>query len=177
MTKTPDTIIPNNVAQLERLRVLLQDMDWRKFEAMVPRLVGHMIDVRFAQARPGYQDGADAGTAGRSGRRLRIEAKRYSTSFDARDVVGGLRQAIGQDPALECWIACATCDIPEQLANQLEAEGASAGIAVLTVAWDEADKPLLAALCTEDAAIVAEYAGDEAGQIALALAPPSPSCV
>lgn len=133
---------------------------------MVPLLVGEMIDVRLVQARTGYQDGADAGTVGRSGRRLRIEAKRYSSNFDARDIVGGLRQAITRDPALECWIACATRDIPEQLANQLEAEGTSEGIPVMTIAWDDPHAPLLAALCTQDPAIVAEHAGEEAGGIA-----------
>lgn len=119
--------------------------------------------------RTGYQDGADAGTVGRSGRRLRIEAKRYTSEFDARDIIGGLRQAIRRDPALECWIACATRDIPEQLASQLEAEGTIEGISVLTIAWDDADAPLLAALCTKDPSVVTRYAGQEAGRIAGAL--------
>ncbi|MBY2935674.1 hypothetical protein [Rhizobium leguminosarum] len=163
--------IPSKFEQLDRLRTLLQEMHWSQFEEMVPLLVGRMIHVRFVQARAGYQDGADAGTVGRSGRRLRIEAKRYTSKFDARDIIGGLRQAIAQDPSLECWIACATRDIPEQLASQLEAEGAGEGIPVLTIAWDNDDAPLLAALCTQDPEVVARYAGEEAGRVANALAP------
>lgn len=170
MTAPSAPVLPSRADLLDRLLVLLRGMHWSLFETMVPLLVGRMIDVRFVQARTGYQDGADAGTVGRSGRRLRIEAKRYSSNFDARDIVGGLRQAIARDGALECWIACATCDIPEQLANQLEAEGASAGIPVLAIAWDDPHAPLLAALCTQDPEVVAEYAGEEAGRLASALA-------
>jgi hypothetical protein len=162
--------IPSKLEQLNRLQTLLQEMHWSKFEAMVPLLVGRMIDVRLVQACTGYQDGADAGTVGRGGRRLRIEAKRYSSNFDARDIIGGLRQAIAKDASLECWIACATRDIPEQLASQLEAEGAGEGIPVLTIAWDDDDAPLLAALCTQDPQVVAAYAGEEAGRIAGELA-------
>lgn len=164
-TATDDAI------RLARLRTLLQEMDWRSFERMVPILVGQMIDVRFTLARSGYQDGADAGTVGREGRRLRLEAKRYTSNFDARDVIGGLRQAIARDPALECWIACATRDIPEQLANQLEAEGASEGIPVLTIAWEEEVAPMLAALCTQNPRVVTDHAGEEAGTLAAALEP------
>src|SRR4051812_42652836 len=171
MTDPPVPVLPSRADLLGRLRVLLQEMHWRRFETMVPLLVGRMIDVRFAQARTGYQDGADAGTVGHSGRRLRIEVKRYSSNFDARDIVGGLRQAIARDGALECWIACATRDIPEQLASQLEAEGASEGIPVLTIAWDDPNAPLLAALCTQDPEVVTEHAGEEAGRLASALAP------
>lgn len=154
---------------LDRLKELLQDMHWTRFEAMVPLMVGRMIEVRLIAARTGYQDGADAGTAGRGGRRLRVEAKRYTSAFDARDIIGGFRQAIARDPALECWVACATRDIPEQLANALEAEGANAGVPVMTIAWDDDRAPLLAALCTQDPAIVTEYGGEEAGNIAQAL--------
>lgn len=157
--------------QLGRMQALLQAMPWRQFELMVPKLVGRMIDVRFTAARAGYQDGADAGTVGRTGRRLRIEAKRYTSNFDARDIIGGLRQAISSDPALECWIASATRDIPEQLATQLEAEGAKEGIPVMTIAWDDPDAPMLAALCTVAPEIVSEHAGEEASAIALALTP------
>ncbi len=69
----PDTTSRKNL--LDLLRELLQQMHWSRFEAMAPLLVSQMIDVRLVQARTGYQDGADAGTVGRSGRRLRIESE------------------------------------------------------------------------------------------------------
>ncbi len=40
----------------------------------------------------------------------------------------------------------------------------------MTIAWDDAHAPLLAALCTQDPGIVTEHAGEEAGRIAAALA-------
>ena len=156
-------------ARLARLRTLLQDMPWREFEAMVPELVGAMVGVRLSAAGSGFQEGADAGSVGRAGRRLRIEAKRYSSKFDARDILGGLRQAIDRDPSLECWIACATRDIPEQLASALERQGAAEGIPVMAIAWDDELAPQLAALCTHDPAIVAARAGAEAGALAAEL--------
>lgn len=157
--------------RLARLRTLLQGMPWRAFEAMVPELVGAMIGVRLTAAGSGFQEGADAGTVGRAGRRLRIEAKRYSSTFDARDILGGLRQAIDRDPSLECWIACATRDIPEQLASALERQGAAEGIPVMAIAWDDELSPQLAALCAHDPAIVAARAGAEAGALAETLGP------
>jgi hypothetical protein len=48
-------------------------MHWSRFEAMVPRLVGQMIDVRLVRARTGYQDGAGAEKVGPRSRRLRID--------------------------------------------------------------------------------------------------------
>lgn len=158
-------------AQLGQLKLRLQSMKWDAFEALVPELVERLIGIRFSSARAGFQDGADAGTVGRSGRRLRIEAKRYTGDFDARDVIGGLRQAIARDPALEAWIAASTRAIPEQLANALEAEGANDGVPVLTIDWPENDAPALAALCTAAPDIVSRFAGDDAGRLAEALAP------
>jgi hypothetical protein len=167
MTKMPDSLPPTTA--LKRLKSLLQAMDWRQFETMAPKLVGRAIDTRMSVAGTGFQEGADAGTVGRSARRLRIEAKRYTSDFDARDIIGGLRQAIARDPALEAWIACSTRDIPEQLANALEREGANEGVPVLAIDWASDQESALAALCTVDADIVAEHAGEEAGHLAAAL--------
>lgn len=153
-----------------RLKQLLQTMDASAFEAMVVQLVGSLISVRFTQAQAGSQDGGDGGTIGRLDRRIRVEAKRYSSSFDARDLLGGLTQAIARDPSLEAWIACATRNVPEQLANALEALGAKEGVPVLTIAWDNEHTPQLAALCTQDITLVTEYAGHEAATLAANLA-------
>ena len=157
--------------RLERLKAKLQAMSPRAFEAMVCRLAEQLFDVRFSQARSGFQEGADMGTVGRQGRRLRLEAKRYSGNFDARDLIGGFHQATAQDPTLEAWIATATRDIPEQLANALNLEGCKEGVPVLSIDFPETDAPPLAALCTAASATVAEFAGEEAGALVAALKP------
>lgn len=156
---------------LNQLRSELQAMTPRAFEMMVGRLAEHLLDIRFSPARSGFQEGGDTGSVGREGRRLRIEAKRYSSNFDARDILGGFHQAINRDPAMEAWIAAATRDIPEQLANALELEGHKEGVPVLSVDFPETIDPPLAALGTANPEIVAELAGKKAGDLCSALQP------
>ena len=156
---------------LNLLRSELQAMTPRAFETMVGRLAEHLLDVRFSQARSGFQEGGDTGSVGREGRRLRIEAKRYSSNFDARDILGGFHQAINRDPTMEAWIAAATRDIPEQLANALELAGHKEGVPVLSVDFPDATDPPLAALCTANPEIVVELAGKKAGDLCSTLRP------
>jgi hypothetical protein len=153
---------------LQQLRSLLQAMTAGDFEKMVVELAELLLDVRVTRARAGSQEGGDMGTVGREGRRLRIEAKRYRGDFNARDIVGGFHQALQRDPTIEAWIATATRDIPEQLANPLEQEGWNAGVPVITIDFPDADPPL-AALCTLAPEIVGRFAGAEAGLLAEAL--------
>jgi hypothetical protein len=150
---------------LEQLKSLLQAMNAGDFEKLVAELAERLLDIRFTRARAGSQEGGDMGTVGREGRRLRIEAKRYTGDFNARDIIGGFHQALHRDPTLEAWIAASTRDIPEQLANPLEQEGWNEGVPVIAIDFPAADPPL-AALCTLAPDIVARFAGAEAGELA-----------
>lgn len=97
MASTPPT-------ELNLLRAELQHVSPADFEKLVAALVGNLIGVSVVIAKSGFQHGADAGTAGRQGRRLRVETKRYSDTnpLGERELLGELEQACQRDPPWSC---------------------------------------------------------------------------
>src|SRR5262245_35654064 len=88
----------------DKLKTALQnDADAGKLEELAAALLGHLLGVTVAVAKSGFQHGGDAGPAGRQGRRLRVECKRYSdtTSLSERELLGEIDHALARDPALE----------------------------------------------------------------------------
>jgi len=117
---------------------------------LVAALLGHLLGVGIAVANSGFQHGGDAGTAGRQGRRLRIECKKYSdtTTLSDRELIGEIDQALARDPGLEAWILAATRDVPEQLEDTLFRKALEAGVPVIIIDWKSQGFPCLAALCS-----------------------------
>ncbi|AWH38860.1 hypothetical protein C1929_19795 [Stenotrophomonas sp. ZAC14D1_NAIMI4_6] len=162
-------------ADLEQLKALVQAIDPpTRLEHLTAALIGELIGVSVAVAKSGFQHGADAGTAGRQERFLRIECKRYrdDTSLNDRLLLGEIDQAIFADPALEAWILAATREADEQLERQLFKHGNGYGIAVLIVDWKSHDEPALAALLASNAALVSKLLDPVAGALAARLAVP-----
>lgn len=152
----------------------LQAITPANFERMVAALVSNMIDVTVSVARSGFQHGGDGGTAGRQGRRLRIETKRYADTnpLKDRDLLGEFEQATQHDSELELWILAATREVHEQLADSLFESGSKQGVPVLIVDWKAEERlPVLAALCASAPAIVGTIAGGRAGICAGRIAP------
>jgi len=83
-----------------RLKSVLQnDIDATKFEHLAAALLGRLLDVQIAVASSGFQFGADAGPAGRQGRRFRLECKKYNdtSSLNERELLGEIDQALARD--------------------------------------------------------------------------------
>ncbi|OWQ35567.1 hypothetical protein [Pseudomonas sp. DrBHI1] len=161
-------------AKLERLRKILQeDVKAAQFEKLVAALISDMTGVGIAVAKTGFQHGGDAGPSGRQGRRFRIETKRYAdkTSLSDRELLGEVDDALGRDPALECWILAATREAPEQLELSLMRKADQTGVPIIIIDWKSNGFPALAALCTHSPGIVLELAGKEASDICRALLP------
>jgi hypothetical protein len=159
---------------LEDLRHLLQAITPGEFEKMAAGLIGGLLDVGVTVAKSGFQHGGDAGTAGKQGRRLRIETKRYAdtTALNERELLGELEQACQRDDALELWVLAATTEVKEQLETSLFASGLKQGVPVLVVDWkQDAGIPILAALCASDPDLVEQYAGKQAGDLARKISP------
>ena len=154
---------------LDLLRAELQQASPATFEKLVAALVGNLIGVSVVIAKSGFQHGADAGTAGRQGRWLRVETKRYSDTnpLGERELLGELEQACQRDPALELWILGATTGANEQLETSLVQSGHKQGVPILVIDWKASvAMPSLAALCTSGPEIVREFAGDAAADAA-----------
>ena len=158
-------------ALLAHLKNALQRLTPKDFERLVARLIEVRIGVRISVARSGFQHGADAGTAGRAGRRLRIEAKRYAdeTALNERELLGEIDHALARDPGLECWVLAATRRIDEQLDNSLRRKGEETGLPILTLGWEDDVVGSLATLCAGAPDIVTEIDA-AAGSAAAALA-------
>lgn len=159
---------------LKKLKALVQAVDPpTQFEHLVAALVGELIGTTVAVAKSGFQHGADAGTAGREGRFLRVECKRYldKTRLDDRQLLGEMDHALAADKALEAWILASTRNVPEQLERQLFEKGEGLGIPVLVIDWKQPGTPSLAALMASCPALVAAMMGKPAGDIATRLQP------
>ncbi|MDY7229137.1 hypothetical protein [Hyalangium rubrum] len=151
------------------------ESDASKLERLAAALVGQLLGVTVAVAQSGFQHGGDAGPAGRQGRRLRLECKKYSatTSFSERELLGELDHALARDAALEAWILVATREVPEQIEQSLVQKGELIGVPVLILDWKPAELASLAALCASAPNLVAAEFSAEAGVHARALQPVS----
>ncbi|NRD47252.1 hypothetical protein [Corallococcus exiguus] len=150
-----------------------------KLEHLAAALIGRLLGVTVAVAKSGFQHGGDAGPAGRQGRRLRIECKKYSdtTALSERELLGELDQALSGDPALEAWVLVTTRDVAEQLEQSLFQKGESIGVPVIILDWKPGGLASLAALCAFDPSIVEEQFSSAAGKHARALQPISTDIV
>ena len=139
-----------DLSHLAKLKTALQDeTDAGKFERLVAALIGRLLGVGVAVAKTGFQHGGDAGTAGRQGRHLRIECKKYagSTALSDRELLGEVDQALDRDPALEAWILAATREVPDQLEQMLAQKALRIGVPIVVVDWKNDGVTALAALC------------------------------
>ena len=146
-------------------RALQSDQDASKLERLAAALLGRLLDVPIAVASAGFQHGADAGPAGRQGRRFRLECKKYrdTSSLNERDLHGEIVQALARDEALEAWILIATRAVPEQTQQSLIQHGEREGIPVVIIDWgNEHDVAPLAALCAFAPDLVEELASHDA---------------
>lgn len=152
----------------------------RALEELAAALIERLLDVRIAISKSGFQHGGDAGTAGRAGRLLRIECKRYSdtTPLSDRELQGEIDDARRRRPGLEAWILVATREVPENTLDTLNLKGREVGIPIVIVDWAESTTrvPDLAALCAWAPDLVASHFGTRAATVARALqrqAPPT----
>ena len=150
-----------------------------QFEQLAAALLERFIDVRVAVAKTGVQYGADAGTAGQQGRRLRLECKRYhdTTPLNDRELLGEIDQALARDEALEAWLLAATCPVPEQTRQSVVQHGEKWGVPIVIIDWTDHDIAPLAALCASAPDLVEELLSREGGEAARALQARSASAI
>lgn len=154
--------------QTQLKRLLQEEPHAAKLENLAAALIGRLLDVTIAVAKSGFQHGGDAGPAGRQGRRLRIECKKYgdSTALSDRELLGEIDHALCRDPALEAWILVATRDVSEQLEQSLHQKGESIGVPVVVLDWKSEGLPSLAALCAFAPDVVEMVFSPKAGALA-----------
>lgn len=139
-----------------------------KLENLAAALFGRLMGVTIAVAKSGFQHGGDAGPAGRQGRRLRLECKKYSdtTALSDRELLGEIDHALSRDSALEAWVLVATRPVSEQLEQALHQKGESIGVPIIVLDWKSAGIPSLAALCAFAPDLVESIFSAEAGRLA-----------
>jgi hypothetical protein len=154
-----------------KLKAVLQEGEAGKLEELAAALIGNLLGVTVAVAKSGFQHGGDAGPAGRQGRRLRVECKRYAdtTSLSDRELLGEVDHALGRDPALEAWILVATREVPEQVEQDLNNKGESIGVPIVILDFKASGASSLAALCSHAPELVEQLFSREAGDLARAL--------
>lgn len=162
---------------LAALKKKLQKDDPKALERLAADLVGKLVGVQFTVSKAGFQHGSDAGTAGRGGRNLRLECKRYAddSPLDDRNLQGEIDDALRRDTALEAWILVSTRGVPQQTEDSLQAKALSAGVPVIVIDWrqDSAELPTLAALCAWAPDVVEKHYGKAAKKAAAAMAVPA----
>ena len=150
----------------------LQNSSSSDLERLVAALLGRLIGVPFVVASSGFQHGADAGTAGEQGRRLRLECKRYkdASNLSERELLGEIDQALRRDKALEVWVLAATCEISEQIRQSLTLKGEEEGVPVLIIDWTKNHQIAhLAAISAFSPDLVCQEISSAAGDAASAL--------
>lgn len=163
--------------RLSTLKRYLQEGNSRTLEQLAAELMTKLVDVRFAVAKSGSQNGADAGTSGRAGRALRLECKRYADTspLDDRNLQGEIDDSLKIDGAMEAWILVSTRGVSQQTEDALRAKAQSTGVPVVVIDWPTAGAniPTLAALCAWAPEVVSIYYGTKAGAVAAGLLPES----
>jgi hypothetical protein len=156
-----------------RLKTALQKAPAGAIERLAASALGALLGVEVAVAKSGFQFGADGGTSGRQGRRLRVECKKYedSTSLSERELLGELDHAVARDPALEAWILVATREVTEGLEQSLTHKGESVGVPVVILDFKADHVSSLSALCSFVPDLVKEHISESAAEIARQLWP------
>ncbi len=148
------------------------------FEALIADLFSRLLgDVRVSTSKAGSQEGADMGTAGLGGRRLRVECKRYKeeSRLAPRELAGEVVQAIQKDPLLEAWILASTKQVKENELALAMAQASDLGLPIIVIDWATPPSGVglnrLAALCATWPEVVKTHLGKAAFNAAKALAP------
>lgn len=162
------------ISNQEGLKLELQnERKATKLENLAAALLGRLLDIPISVAKSGFQHGGDAGSAGRQGRRFRIECKKYSdtTSLSDRELLGEIDQALSRDDSLEGWFLVATRSVSEQLEQDLTQKGERLGVPVVIIDWREHELAPLAALCSFAPDLVEAEFSKKAGDFARTLQP------
>ena len=162
-----------HVSDLSALQNIVVAETTGAFEQAVGELLGNLLETTFALARSGFQHGSDMSTAGRSGRDVRVECKRYrpTTSQKDRELQGEIDQVIADNPSLEVWVIAATNAITAQTENALQKKADLYGLPVLVIDWKATASPSLAALLASDPAVTGKHFGTRAQKLAARLQP------
>lgn len=164
------------VINLDLLKTELESHDDSVFERLSAHLISRLLgDIAVTVSKSGHQVGADAGTAGLRGRRLRIECKRYkeTTGLRSRELAGEVAEAAEDDELLEAWILMATKSVKENERKSAFRQGQNHGVAVMVIDWTPpaagAGICALAALCATWPDVVEQHLGTNAADAARAL--------
>ena len=133
-----NTLSDEDLENQAKLKAALQEESRAaKLEHLAAALLGRLLGITIAVAKSGFQYGGDGGSAGRQGRRLRVECKKYSdtTSLSDRELLGEIDHALARDPALEAWILVATREVSEQLEQSLNQKGEFLGVPIVVFDW------------------------------------------
>ena len=163
---------PTDLRNQETLKYELQNEQTpSQFEQLGAALLDRFIDVWFPVAKRGSQHGADAGTAGQQGRRLRAECKRYRDTkpLSDRELLGEIDEALARDEALEAWILAATRPVPEQTRQSVVQHGEKWGIPIVIIDWTDNGIAPLAALCAFAPDLIEHLFSEKGGEAARAL--------
>lgn len=159
--------------QLARLLAALRAGSPGTLERLSAALISRLVGVRVSVSDSGFQYGGDAGTAGRGGRHLRIECKRYadSTPLSNRELQGEIDDAKRRTPGLELWILVSTRKASETTQETLNLKAREAGVPTLVLDWatQRGALPDLAALCSSAPDVVEEFYGRAAADAARSL--------
>lgn len=178
MTKTTGGLPITAGAELAKLQSNLQSNDDQLFEDMSAELFSRLLgDIAVTVSKTGSQFGADAGTAGLRGRRLRVECKRYrdATRLDPRGLAGEVMEAVAKDSLLEAWVLMSTKKVKETERNLAKAAGEKLGVPIVVIDWTMPAAGTgicsLAALCATWPDVVERHIGKPAADAARALTP------
>ncbi len=167
--------------QLTVLLGALQGGAPTQLERLAADLLGRLLKVQIAVSKAGFQHGGDAGTAGRAGRHLRVECKRYadSTPLSDRELQGEIDDAKRRTPGLEAWILVSTRRVSENTQEALNLKAREVGIPIIVIDWaaPQGTLPDLAALCAWAPDLVEIHYGAAAAGAARLLASRSESVV
>ena len=136
---------------LELLKTVLQSAPYAKLERLAGIFLGSLLGVPVRIARSGDQHGGDGGVSGAGDRYLIYEARRYGddTTFNERNILGEIQQAVDREPYLEAWILVTTGEVKEQIQQAIFKSAEKEGIGAIIIDWRPQPLPQLAILSAQ----------------------------
>ena len=116
----------------QKLKELIQSMNYRDFEKLVAALLALLLDTDFKIAKSGYQPRGDAinieGT-------IVVQCKKHKDgkSLNRKEIVGDINEAYSDILNLQSYVLAASCNIGVRLCERLNTVEKETGLDIVTL--------------------------------------------
>ena len=129
----------------QKLKELIQKMNYRDFEKLVTELLGSSLEIPFEIAKTGYQPRGDA--INKEGT-IVVQCKKHKDgrTLNRKELIGDIDEANSEVLNLQTYVLAASCNIGDKLRNRLSIVEKETGLDIVILELDRKMSDL-GALC------------------------------